>query len=205
MKKVGLLGGSFDPIHLGHLNLAIELKEKWQLEEVWFIPAQVSPFKKNALPSLASHRLKMVELALKPFSQFFLSDFELQRPSLSYTIETVNYFCQLHRENRYFWLIGEDHLNSFTKWYQWQEILKQVTLLIGSRFQSPSEEANILPEQLQSLLTKGWTRTRLMDISSTDIRMRLIENLPCDHLLPNTVLTYIEQNQLYQLKECFNH
>ena len=113
MKKVGLLGGSFDPIHLGHLNLAIELKEKWQLEEVWFIPAQVSPFKKNALPSLASHRLKMVELALKPFSQFFLSDFELQRPSLSYTIETVNYFCQLHRES----MARDFKTSNFINWF----------------------------------------------------------------------------------------
>jgi len=201
-KKIGLFGGTFDPIHLGHLNLAIELKEKRLLDEVWFIPAYISPFKTGFPPALAQHRLKMIQLALQEFTGFYVTDLELNRPPPSFTMDTIRSFCEsdIGDQSQYFWLMGEDHLATFHHWYQWQEILKSVTLLIGSRFQPHSMEKFYDECELNRAIQIGWTKTRLMDISSTDVRQRLAENLVCSHLLPSAVIQYIRQNQLYELK-----
>jgi len=199
-KNIGLFGGSFDPIHLGHLNLALELKEKRQLDEVWFIPACMSPFKIGSVLTPAAHRLEMLRLALKDFPNFYIKDLELSRTPPSYTIDTIRLFCQLNPQNHYFWLMGEDHLLNFKKWHQWQEIIEKVTLLIGSRFELHSPKYRYAEIELEKAVQSGWTKTRLMDISGTELRQRLAKKLICSHLLPSIVLQYIKQNQLYELK-----
>ncbi len=204
MKKIGIYGGTFDPIHFGHLNLAFELMEKGGLDEVWFIPAQISPHKVHAEPLPIVHRLAMLQLALRDIPQFLIKDIEGQRPPPSYTIHTLQAFIAEETvnpsSNQFYLLLGEDSVPGFFRWYQSEEIIKLIPLLIGSR--SGYWQRNHLPDHLniREAIQKGMMQTRLMDISSTDLRERLARSLYCGHLIPALVLNYIYQNKLYTVK-----
>jgi cytidyltransferase-like protein len=118
MKKIGLLGGSFDPIHFGHLNLAFELMERGQLEEVWFIPAHVNPLKTHIPPVSFEHRLAMLKLAVEGISPFKIKDLESRRPAPSYTVETLRLllaeFTARVESPHFYLLLGEDSIASGT-------------------------------------------------------------------------------------------
>ncbi|MBA3722293.1 MAG: nicotinate (nicotinamide) nucleotide adenylyltransferase [Parachlamydiaceae bacterium] len=201
MKKVGLFGGSFDPIHFGHLNLAFELMEKCGLDEVWFIPAKINPHKIKAAPLESNHRLAMVGLAIKDIPQFKVNDIEYHLPTPSYTLHTLQALLAQTREKecQFYLLLGEDSFSGFSQWYKPEEIVKLVPILVGSR---TGEWAN--SDQLD--IIKGnenkirFVKTNLMDISSTDLRLRLSKKLYCGHLIPSEVLSYIHQNKLYHVR-----
>jgi nicotinate-nucleotide adenylyltransferase len=203
MKKIGLFGGTFDPIHCGHLNLAFELLEKASLEEVWFIPAQLNPHK-ISLPTPIEHRLAMVELAIRDIPFFRLKDLEQHRHPPSYTIETLRIVISqtaLEASSYQFYLLmGEDMVSKFIDWHLPEEIIKLTPLLIGSR----SGIFPALPERtspsIREAIAKGLILTRVMDISASDIRDRLTKRLYCGHLLSPLVLSYIHFHQLYPLK-----
>ncbi len=201
MKRVGLLGGSFDPIHMGHLNLAFELMEKKALDEVWFIPAQTNPFKTEAPPIAIEHRLAMVALAIEGIPQFHLNSVEKNRLPPSYTFHTLQYFIeQKIRENSlfdFFLLLGEDSLYGFMDWYNVEEIVQMIPLLIGSRSGNYLEEHQQWSPAVREAIEQGLISTSLMDISSTQIRNRLTHTLYCGHLLPAPVLQYIQTHGLY--------
>lgn len=206
-KKIGLLGGTFDPVHMGHLNLAMELKEKRELDEVWFVPAQINPHKTLVLPASAEHRLEMVKLAIQDFPHFFVKDLELKRAPPSYTVETISTLVKLDKEKQlqFFWLMGEDVLPEFSRWSQPEIIIKMATLLIGSRLTDKPFDRLFDNLEIEEAIHQGWTKTRLMDISSTELRQRLFQGLFCGHLLSAPVLQYINQNQLYGVLPFFTH
>lgn len=193
-KKVGFFGGSFDPIHLGHLNIAIELSERHQLDEVYVCPTSQSPFKK-AKPPIASkeHRRAMVTAAISPLSHFTLLDFELQKNEPSYTIDTIRELLSLDHQSEkkkdYFLLLGEDALEHFHQWREVEELVKLAPPLIGSR----QSLTTVAPS-----IRKGLTAIPTMEISSTEIRDRVNKGLYCGHLLPAKVWDYIQQHQLYK-------
>lgn len=202
MQKIGLYGGTFDPFHFGHLNLAIELMEKKGLDEVWFIPAQLSPHKGHILPVSLHHRLTMVGLAISDLPYFRIKDLEAHRPPPSYTVDTLR-LLMAEEANRsdpkqFYLLLGEDSIPGFFRWHQVEDIVQMVPLLIGSRSGqwSASQESSDL---IQQAIEKGIVKTRMMDISSTDLRERLAKRLYCGHLIPARTLDYIKKNQLYQL------
>jgi nicotinate-nucleotide adenylyltransferase len=200
--KIGLLGGTFDPIHCGHLNLAFELMEKKQLDQVWFIPAQINPFKLQAPPTSMDHRLEMTRLAIQDIPQFHLKDLEKERPPPSYTIHTLQAFIAAEASNpapnQFYLLMGEDAIPGFFHWHSPEEIVQLVPLLIGSRSGVWQYEVANLSLSIREAIQKGLTPTRLMDVSSTDIRQRLSQGLYCGHLVAAPVLQYIYENQLYQ-------
>ncbi|MFI5343514.1 MAG: nicotinate (nicotinamide) nucleotide adenylyltransferase [Chlamydiales bacterium] len=198
-KKIGLLGGTFDPIHFGHINLAIELREKRELDEVWFIPAHVNPHKTDKISTSATHRKNMLELAIQGCPGFLINEIEMDRDPPSYTIDTI---CALLKEDfhqrQYYLLMGEDALCSFAQWHQPEEIVRLVPLLIGSRFlERPCPELIDQP-LIREAVKKGWTKTHMMDISGTELRLRLAQGCYCGHLIPAAVLAYIDENQLYE-------
>lgn len=199
--KVGLLGGTFDPIHWGHLNLAFELMEKCQLDEVWFIPAQISPFKTAEPPNHIEDRLAMVQLAIQGIPQFRLKDLERERPPPSYTIDTLRAFISeeaFHqRGNQFYLLMGEDALQGFFQWHLPEEIVKLVPLLIGSRSGNKKYNLGNFSPSIRKAIEEGLIPTRLMDISGTDIRYRLRQHLYCGHLVPSLVLDYILRSGIY--------
>jgi nicotinate-nucleotide adenylyltransferase len=201
-KKVGFFGGSFDPIHLGHLNIAIELAEKHKLDEVYVCPTSQSPFKK-AQPPIASKedRRAMVTAAISPLPHFTLLDLELQNSMPCYTIDTIRALMatdQQHKKKKnYFLLLGEDAIEHFHEWREVEELVKLATPLIGSR-QKKSFNTKGLTSALSSSIEKGLTDIPIMEISSTEIRDRLKKGLYCGHLLPAKVWDYIQQHQLYR-------
>lgn len=204
MPKIGFFGGTFDPIHFGHLNLAVELQEKRGLDEVWFCPAALSPFKLNAAPVSPFHRLKMVEIACAPYSTFRVLKQELERPGPSYTIDTLKGLVQEHPQNQFHLLLGDDALDGFLKWRAPEEIVQLAPPLIGSRFASLDEKLfREHPEILHSL-RQGWTQTALFDVSATEVRKRLAEQRVCEHLVPKEVLDYIRSNRLYSVAKTKN-
>ena len=146
-KKAGILGGSFDPVHFGHLNLAISLMESCALDEVLFIPTRLSPFKENAPPRVSSeHRLAMLKIALVPLKKFRIIDWELEGQGPAYTIDTVRKLSQDHSLGLHL-LLGEDHLKSFDRWKEVEELIQLAPPLIGSR--NGGSAFDTLPSQLQ--------------------------------------------------------
>lgn len=197
-KKIGIYGGSFDPVHLGHLNLAIELKELRGLDEVWFCPAQSNPLKTDTPSATASQRLQMLEAAIEGIPFFKVINNEILRPAPSYTIDTLKELYEQFPGYIFSLLLGEDSVSGFFRWHLPSDILSLAKVYVGAR------TGEIDPcryggedQKLVQALQQGITQTRLMDISATMIRDRLSRELYCGHLLPAKVMDYIQQNKLY--------
>lgn len=168
MKKVGFFGGSFDPIHFGHIALAVQLMENHKLDEVLFCPAFCSPFKASAPPHTSpEHRLAMLKAALD-HPQFKLTSIELDRGGSSYSIETLHSLQTPGTQFRL--LLSDETAAHLDKWKSTEELIKLAPPLIG-------------PREIQ--------------ISSTQIRERLKKRLYCGHLIPAKTLAYIHQHYLY--------
>lgn len=201
-KTIGFFGGSFDPIHSGHIHLATMLQEVCGLTTVLFCPAFVSPFKVNKRPSSsASHRREMVKRAIAPIPSFSLYDFELLEEKPSYTIDTLLHLktsledqsqtCDIRL------ILGADMLADLPQWKEIDQVLEIAPPLVGARsgsFHIPEE----LSARSKRLLTESIVQIPMLDISSTDLRQRLKKRLYCGHLMGHDVLEYIYQNKLYQ-------
>lgn len=170
---IGFFGGTFDPIHFGHLNLAESLKEREGLKEIWICPAWQSPFKKGVKTASPQDRLAMCKLAIEDFPGFKVIDTEIVRGGPSFTIDTIRSLKGSFRL-----ILGDDQVKSFDQWKEADELKKLAPPLIGARF------------------GEG-IKTPIMEISATDIRNRLAKGLPCAHLVPHKVLDYIFKNGLY--------
>jgi nicotinate-nucleotide adenylyltransferase len=198
--RIGLYGGTFDPLHFGHLNLAIEIKEAHSLDQIWFCPAQMNPFKKNVNQTSAQHRLAMLKNALHDIDFFRILDTELQRPGPSYTVDTLQSLLTDDRysSNTFSLILGDDAIPGFFNWKMASEIVQMVPLLIGRRSANPLDFKALKgdPNICEAIL-KGLTQTKVMDISSTDIRKRIANGLYCGHQVPAKVLDYIYENRLY--------
>ena len=197
-ERVGFFGGSFDPIHLGHLNLALQIFEAHRLDQVFFCPTSQSPLK-SSIPPIASkeQRRAMVVAAIAPLPQFTFLDLEIQKSSMTYTIDTIRLLLKMDGEKgkQYFLILGEDSLESFHTWKEVEELVTLAPPLIGMR--KKEEVPKTLPKSVAATIKKGITKTSLMEISSTEIRQRVSAGLYCGHLLPAKVWEYINQNKLY--------
>lgn len=192
MRQIGIFGGTFDPIHFGHIHLAVALAEAHQLEEVWWVPACISPFKKK-LPVEASHRLAMLKAALEKLPQFKILDLELTRKGPSYTVDTLILLKEQFPQYVFHLLFADDVLPRFLEWKEPQKILELAKPLIGSRQSKEFPSDLHLPEDFKW----GWTPIPLLEISATDLRDRLKRKKFCGCFIPEKVLDYIEEHHLY--------
>lgn len=194
---IGIFGGSFNPPHFGHLNLAIEMLESGCVSEILFSPAFISPLKQNQPQIAIEHRLAMLKLALEKFPHASILELESQRGGVSYTIDTILALKKLYPQKSFALILGEDALTDFTSWHQPEEIVKQVPVFIGLR--QGAQLPHDIEEYplLKTAFEKGRINTRMLNISSTEIRNRLEQKLYCRHLLPAKVVDYIESHQLY--------
>lgn len=199
-KHVGIYGGTFDPPHLGHLNLAIQMREIHKLDEILFCPVQVNPHKQNQLTTPFEHRLEMLKLCLLDVPHCSITEIESEREGPSYTIDTLNILMSSEAEDtpEYSLIMGDDAIPGFFRWHKPEEIVKRVPLLIGRRLWPPFDISTLTQDSaINDAIRRGMTNTRVVDICSTEIRQRISEGLYCGHLVPEKVLDYIYENALY--------
>jgi len=215
LKKIALFGGTFDPVHYGHLRLAEEVRESLGFQKVIFVPAAIPPHKGGAETLSAEKRLVMTELAIKGNTGLEVSDIEIKRGGPSYTVETLREFKgrDLGDDIEISLIIGADSYNDITTWCEFEEILTLASLVVVERPQTPVKKiAEVLPDRLARkfryesdkeayIQDNGRTITylsvTLMDISSSDIRQRVQEGLSIRYLLPPGVARYIIEHELY--------
>ncbi|MBV9106018.1 MAG: nicotinate (nicotinamide) nucleotide adenylyltransferase [Verrucomicrobia bacterium] len=185
MLRLGLYGGSFDPIHHGHLIVARQALEDLSLDRVIFIPAAESPFKQNHSCAPAADRLAMVELAVQAEPAFLVDALEIHRGGPSYTIDTARAYHTRYSGDALFFLVGEDHIPALPRWNEFEELGRLVKFVILSR--------SDLPMKLEYPVVR-----RRLDLSSTEIRNRVANDLPISYLVPEKVLQYIQERKLYR-------
>lgn len=200
-KKIGIYGGSFDPIHLGHVNIAFEILQIHGLDEVWFCPAAINPHKMEGSTASAIDRLNMLNLVLAETPFFKVLTLELDRKGPSYTVDTLRelVYSQQNQSDpdQYFFIMGDDAIKNFHKWHHAEEIVNLVPLLIGQRMSRVDPNDLNGSAAIIGAIKSGLTPTRVMEISSSEIRHRLSNKMYCGHLLQAKVLDYILSHHLY--------
>lgn len=188
--RIGLYGGSFDPIHLGHLLVAEAACEELQLNRIVFIPAARSPFKPAHAPAPDALRLRWLRIALAGHPRFEIDDLELRRGGTSYTIDTVRACAARFPNAQLFWLIGADHVPTLSQWRDSSLLADLIDFIVIPRPGTP-HLAVMEPFTLRPL--RGWP----LGVSSSEIRQRIREGLPVDHLLPPHVAVAIAVDRGY--------
>ena len=198
MIKVGIMGGTFDPIHIGHLILAMEAINYRNLDEVWFIPTGNPNFKQDKNVTDKQKRFEMVKIATRDNKKFNVCDYEINKYGVTYSWETMKYLRENYDYDFYF-IMGEDSLISVETWENAEDFLKNTKILACIRRQ---EEMSKLDVKIDDLKSKGYfvekIPTSFIDISSTKIREKVQTNQDFRYFVPNQVFEYIVRNKLYE-------
>ena len=202
MKNIGLFGGTFDPVHNGHLHIARAFADETGLDTVVFLPAGDPYHKPQAPQTSAAHRLAMTELAAAEDARFAVSDCDIVRGGATYTFDTVQIFRQQFPAARLWWLLGSDSLMKLHTWKKWQTLVKQTHIAVAMREgdslgQTPRELHAWLGEALQNGSVRI-LQAPLYDISSTRIRQDIRNGSLPDGLIPPQVARYIREHGLYR-------
>jgi nicotinate-nucleotide adenylyltransferase len=190
--KIGFLGGSFDPVHFGHLGAAQDAFEQCQLDRLILVPAAQAPLKPNAPVASAEDRLAMLRLATEGDPRFAISDYELRQGGVSYTIDTARHFRRIYPEDRLFWIVGGDQLGKMSRWKDSEELARTVEFIVLER---PGHPADTAPEIAGLRLHRS--AGHLIEISSTELRDRVKRGLPLDYFVPYKTVVYIKEHALY--------
>jgi nicotinate-nucleotide adenylyltransferase len=200
--RLGVFGGTFDPVHTGHLILAEQCREQGRLDQVLFVPAARPPHKQETLPTSFHQRVEMLELAIAGHPAFRIDELEGDRPGPSYTVHTLEALHRKHAGSEFFLLLGSDTLHDLKHWYQPERIAELAGFLVVLRPDWPAfsegELAVTLKLPNQALLPFQLVETPLIDISSRDIRRRIAEGRSVRYLMPRGVEAYIDDKQLYR-------
>lgn len=190
MSKVGIFGGTFDPIHLGHLITAQSVREIRNLEKIIFIPAFISPHKSDVKTTSAEDRSNMIKLAIDGIPFFDYSDIEIKKGGVSYTIDTLKELKKIYDELEI--IIGYDNIFTFHTWKEPDEIMKMAKIVVLKRKSSH-------PPEFEDEYYKRavFVQTRGIEISATDIRERVKYEMPINFLVPPAVMEYIYKHKLY--------
>lgn len=222
MKQIGLFGGTFDPIHFGHLRAALEVQEAFALDETRFIPSAIPPHKAMSGVSAAHHRLAMIQLALSDYSLFTVSDIELKRQGPSYSIDTVDYLKSILSDRiRLFLIMGVDAFLEIHTWKAFEKLFQEISIVVMTRPSGVGEiDTNFLKTigvYLKDRLSaeyhyedkiSAYIHGRLppvhvfevspLDISSSKIRNLVKKGKSINFFLPDRVINYINDQGLYQ-------
>ena len=187
--KVGILGGTFNPVHIGHLILAEEAREKLGLGKIIFVPANLPPHKDNGDIADAGKRLEMLKLAVKGNKHFGVSDIEIKRQGRSYTIDTIREFKKKYPSEELYFIIGSDLLKYLDAWKDLNEINKMVKFVAATRPGYPLES---IPSYIETL------KIRAVDVSGFEVRECIKENKSFRYLVPEAVFNFINKKKLYK-------
>lgn len=200
MKKIGIMGGTFNPIHNGHLFLAENAYEQLTLDQILFMPSKNPPHKKGAAISSEEHRKNMVDLAIRDNPHFTLSTLELNREGVTYTADTLTLLTMDHPDTKYYFIEGTDSFLSMEKWKDPQTIFQLSTIVVAGRDRLPVE---VLKKQKCMLEVKYGAKIELLDmpvmeISSEEVRNRIAWKQSIRYYVPDIVIDYIEKHNLYK-------
>jgi nicotinate-nucleotide adenylyltransferase len=216
MRRVGVFGGTFDPVHVGHLGPALRALATFRFDELVFIPAGDPPHKQGEPLTPFAHRFAMLALATQPYDRVFVSDLEQQRPGPTYTVDTLQLLRERHGSDRLYFLMGSDSFAQIATWHRWEELVELADLVVLHRATAWGDElAARVPARLRPLLERvepdagvrapepGRTRVYLLDhepfpVSATLLRDRLRRGQPIGELVPQEVYRYIVKYHLYQ-------
>ncbi|AWM73914.1 MAG: nicotinate-nucleotide adenylyltransferase [Lactobacillus apis] len=185
-KQIGILGGTFNPVHSAHLIVGEQVYNKLHLDEVWFIPTNIPPLKDSPTVS-PQDRANMLELATQDNPHFQVKLFELYRGGVSYTVDTLRYLHETQPENHYYLIMGSDQVNNFNEWKEPTKIAQLATLVGIKRAGYPTKAE----------LPMIWVDVPSLDVSSTSIRQTIAMGGSIRYLVPDTVRNYIQKKELY--------
>jgi nicotinate-nucleotide adenylyltransferase len=202
-RKIALFGGTFDPIHRGHIGVARSAVDIIGADKLIFVPARCSALKAEAPAASDADRLEMIRLAVADIEKFDISDWELQRPAPSYTIETVRHFRdEFGPDTALYWLLGADSIGELPRWYKIEELIDEcfLTCMYRASCKRPdfSAFAKSLGPDRAKKLQDNMIRTPLIDISSTQIRQRLARGQDVSDMVNPEVAAYIRRRGLYR-------
>ena len=200
--RVGVFGGTFDPIHLGHLILAEQCREQAALEQVLFVPAAVPPHKQQQMLTSFGQRVEMLALAISGQPAFRIEELERDRPGPSYTVDTLAELQRQRPGDELCFIIGSDSLNDLASWYQPRRILELAELAVVERADAPVFAADVLKQTLRLgddfPLRYRIVPMPLITLASRDIRQRIAAGRSVRYMIPRAVEAYIEDKRLYR-------
>lgn len=189
-QRIGILGGTFNPPHLGHLLMAEQVGNQLELDEVWFMPTAKPPHAPGKTTIASQHRVKMIQLAIENNPLFKVQPYEIHRGGVNYTIDTMKHFVQTYPESDFYFIIGSDSANDLSTWKDIDELV-QLVQFVGVR--RPGE----FPYQGQYPIL--WVDSPLIDLSSTEIRLRVYLEQSIRYQVPRKVEEYIQKHKLYEM------
>ena len=201
MGRIGIMGGTFDPIHKGHLLLGRQALKEYRLDQVWYMPSGQPPHKRDHDITDVKDRLAMVELAVRHDPDFLLSDFETSREGNTYTAQTLRLLKEAYPQHEFFFIIGADSLYEIEYWYHPEKIIGVVPILVADREYSREhreidEQILYLKEKYQGEILK--LHCREVDVASKEIRQLVRDGHSVENYLPEEVEKYIISHHLYQ-------
>jgi nicotinate-nucleotide adenylyltransferase len=191
--KIGFLGGSFDPVHFGHLLAAQDAYEQYKLDRLVIVPALQAPLKPSDMQSTAEDRLAMIKAATEWDTRFEVSDVELRRGGVSYTVDSARHFRSIYPRDELYWVIGGDQLPQLHRWKDIAELAKLVEFIFLERPGFPVRATPDIPG-LKLHRCDG----HLLAISSTELRERTRRHLSLDYFVPHKAIVYIREKGLYR-------
>ena len=199
--RLGIFGGSFNPVHYGHLLLAETCREQARLDEVWFVPNAISPLKQDQPPAADKHRVEMLKLAIGGHHSFRLCTLEIDRGGVSYTVDTLAQMAMEHPTAELYFLMGADSLVDLPKWREPGRICELALPLVVRRHGSPDPRYEVLstllsPERLE-LVRQMTVDMPIIELSGSDLRRRAERGLTLRYRTPRAVEKYIQSQGIY--------
>ncbi|NDI33776.1 nicotinate-nucleotide adenylyltransferase [Chengkuizengella sediminis] len=195
--KVGILGGTFDPIHIGHMIVAERARIEMDLQEVWFLPSSIPPHKNNTPIATPKQRWEMVCEAVQTNKFFLGKDLELTREGVSYTIDTVKILKKKYPQHEFFFIIGGDMIQYLPKWFQIDELIQLISF-IGLQRPGTEIKWELINEQMKQKI--NMVTMPLIDISSSNIRDLSAQNKSIRYLVHDKVYDFIKEHKLYETR-----
>ena len=198
-KKIGIFGGSFDPIHQGHLAIAERAMAEYALDAVWFMPSGHAPHKNEGAMTPAAQRAEMTERAIAPYPGFCLSRLEVEAEETSYTYRTLSKLKEQYPDTAFYFIMGADSLDYFEQWVHPEVICEKATLLVAARDEMDEKKIEQKSAYIRTLLCPACIEPihgGCMDVSSTRLRRELAEGVH-PQMLPDAAWDYIREHGLY--------